>query len=60
MNGQMRKYKESLRNTPGPVNMTDRTSVIDIPAIVRYAREKNVSLAELSEDERAMFIVKKH
>ena len=52
------KYEESLQNTPGPISLGDNPYTMDIPGIVRYAREKNVSLAMLTDEEKEKFIIK--
>ena len=60
MNGQMMNYKryyESLNNTPEPQNVPKLQ--IDYKALVKYAKEKNVLPGDLSNEEKAMFIVRK-
>ncbi len=57
MNGLMQRYKESLRNTPGPVLLKDLPPLsIDYRGLVSYARSKGVQPGLLSEEEKASFI----
>ncbi len=57
MNGQMRKYKESLEKTPGPVMPSQLPKVkLDMRGLVRYAREKGVEPILLTEEEKSRFM----
>lgn len=57
MNGQMRKYNESLINTPGPIPYSQVPKMqIDMDGIIKYAKEKGMKVSELSEHEKSMFI----
>lgn len=60
MNGQMmnyKKYLESLKHTPEP--QEPLKIQIDYKGLVAYAKEKNILPGELSEQEKAQFIIKK-
>ena len=57
MNGQMKKYKESLEKTPGPVMPSQLPKVkLDMRGLVRYAREKGVEPICLTEEEKYRFM----
>lgn len=59
MNGQMNKYKESLKNTPKPVMPSEILNInIDLKELIAYAKAKNISPADLSEQEKQFFIKK--
>ncbi|MCD8018809.1 MAG: hypothetical protein LUF92_04275 [Clostridiales bacterium] len=57
MNGQMKRYKESLKNTSEPVLLSRVQKRVDLREIISYARKKGVPVAELSEQEKSKFIV---
>ena len=60
MNGLMQKYKESLKNTPGPVRLQDLPPmVIDYRGLLAYAKKKGVQPGMLSEKEKMSFVIKK-
>ena len=57
MNGQMKKYSESLSQTPGPVPPESIPKVkIDYEGLISYARDKGVTPAELSFEESARYM----
>lgn len=57
MNGQMKKYKESLGKTPGPIMPSQLPKVkLDMRGLVRYAREKGVEPICLTEEEKNRFM----
>lgn len=60
MNGQMlnyRRYKESLSHTPQPVLPGQLPDVkMDLAGLSRYAKQKGVSLYDLTEQEKRNFI----
>ena len=60
MNGQMqnsnRRYMESLRNMSAPVPFSQLPKVkMDLCGLSRYAREKGVTVRELTEEEKNRF-----
>lgn len=56
MNGQMERYRASLRETPGPISLGDCPKVkMDLRGLMSYAREKGVHTAELSDAEKLRF-----
>lgn len=60
MLGQMKRYKASLTNTPGPIAFEDIPNIkIDMKGLLTYAREKGVEPAYLSDEEKERFIVRK-
>lgn len=57
MNGQMNRYKESLKNTPKPVMPSQLSKMhINLKGLIRYAKEKNISPVALSDLEKNKFI----
>ncbi|MDE7284379.1 MAG: hypothetical protein K2N85_12490 [Lachnospiraceae bacterium] len=57
MNGQMKKYKESLANMPGPILLSQCPKVrMDLRGLMQYAKEKGVKVIELTEKEKSAFI----
>lgn len=59
MNTPTKKYKDSLKTTPGPVSLSDSRYTCDIPGIFRYAQEKGVNPSDLSEEEKSRFLTPK-
>ena len=57
MNGLMKRYRESLARTPGPVLAKDIPDVrIDLRGLSTYAKERGVQPAELSDEEKRCFL----
>ena len=57
MNGQMRRYKESLEKMPDPILLSQCPKVrLDLRGLMQYAKEKGVKVVELTEIEKAAFI----
>ena len=57
MNGQMRRYKESLAKMPEPILLSQFPKVkLDLRGLMQYAKEKGVKVIELTEKEKAAFI----
>ena len=58
MNGRMRKYRESLKNTRTVVVPKELHRVrIDYSALVKYAKQKGVEPSRLSDEEKNQFIL---
>ena len=57
MNGQMKRYKESLKNTPKPIlpSQLQRTK-LDLKGLLVYAKSKNMSPALLTDSEKAEYL----
>ena len=55
MNGQMKKYKESLKNTGKPIMLEDIKQRVNIKAIMNYAKKKGVNVSELTDKEKKFF-----
>lgn len=60
MNGQMqnsnRRYQKSLRNMSAPVPFSQLPKVkMDLCGLSRYAREKGVTVRDLTEEEKNRF-----
>lgn len=60
MNGQMKRYRESLSRTPGPIMPSQLPKVkLDMRGMVKYAKEKGVEPIKLSDKEKEKFMVTK-
>ena len=58
MSGLMQKYNNILSNTPGPILLKNLPNmVVDYRGLIKYAREKGVQPAMLSEEEKKKFII---
>lgn len=64
MNGLMRKfdyerYFEQIKTMPEPIMMSELPKVkLNLKGIREYAKNKGVSIASLSEEEKQLFITK--
>ncbi len=59
MNGQMKRYKEIIKDMPEPIRLKDRPSIdFDMRGIMDYADGKGKKVIDLSEDEKNMFLKK--
>ncbi len=56
MTGQMKRYKESLKETPEPILLSQIQTKMDLRGLMKYAKEKGKKVMELSEEERRSFI----
>ena len=56
MNGQMKKYKESLANTPEPILLSQMKKTMDLRGLMKYAKEKGLKVEQLTEKERMSFV----
>lgn len=57
MNGQMRRYKESLTKMSEPILISQCPKVkLDLRGLMQYAKEKGVKVIELTEKEKEAFI----
>ena len=56
MSGQMKKYKESLEDTPKPILLSQISKKIDLRGIMNYAKKKGIKVSQLSESEKLKFI----
>ena len=57
MNGQMRRYKESLAKVPEPILLSQSPKIkLDLRGLMQYAKKKGVKVIELTEKEKAMFV----
>ena len=56
MNGQMKRYKESLEDTPNPILLSQISKKIDLRGIMNYAKKKGIKVSQLSESEKLKFI----
>ena len=64
MNGLMRKfnyekYNEQLKSMPEPIMMSEIPKVkLDLKGIREFAKEKGISIASLTDEEKQLFIAK--
>ena len=56
MNGQMKKYKESLKSMRQPILLSQMTKTMDLRGLLKYAQDKGVKVSELTEKERMSFV----
>ena len=57
MNGLMNRYKNSLKNTPKPILPSKLPKTrLDLKGLMAYAKNQNVSPADLTEQEKKQFI----
>ncbi len=56
MNGQTKKYKESLKSMPQPILLSQMTKTMDLRGLLKYAQDKGVKVSELTEKERMSFV----
>lgn len=57
MNGQMRRYKESLAKMSEPILLSQSPKIkLDLRGLMQYAKKKGVKVIELTEKEKAMFV----
>ena len=56
MTGQMKRYRESLKETPEPILLSQIQTKMDLRVLMKYAKEKGKKVMELSEEERRSFI----
>ena len=56
MTGQMKRYRESLKETPEPILLSQIQTKMDLRGLMKYAKEKGKKGMELSEEERRSFI----
>ena len=57
MNGQMKKYKESLIRTPGPIMPSQIPKVkLDMRGMVKYAKERDIAPLDLTQEEKERFM----
>ena len=55
MTGQMKRYRESLKETPEPILLSQIQTKMDLRGLMKYAKEKGKKVMELSEEERRSF-----
>lgn len=58
MTGQMKKYRESLMDTPEPIFLSQIQQKMDLRGLMAYAKEKGKKVVELTEQEKLSFVRK--
>lgn len=56
MNGQMKRYKESLKEMSMPISLSQATKTMDLRGLMKYAKGKGVKVADLTETESVSFL----
>ena len=56
MTGQMKRYRESLKETPEPILLSQIQTKMDLRGLMKKKKEKGKKVMELSEEERRSFI----
>ncbi|MBQ2287900.1 MAG: hypothetical protein II251_04185 [Lachnospiraceae bacterium] len=57
MYGQMKKYKDSIKNTPGPIMPSQIPEMyLDLRGLMEYAKKTGRKVKDLLEEEKSMFI----
>jgi hypothetical protein len=59
MNGQMKRYRESLAKTSDPILLSQIDQSLNLRGIIRYARDKGVKVEQLTEAEKMRFVEKR-
>ena len=58
MYGQMKKYKDSIKNTPGPIMSSQIPEIhLDLKGLMEYAKKTGRKVTELLEEEKSMTII---
>lgn len=58
MNGVMKKYEESLKNTQfiDPTKLNPKHIKLDLSDLIKYAKNKGVHVCDLSDEEKSKFM----
>lgn len=56
MTGLMKNYKETLKDTPQPILLSQMENSIDLKALFSYAKANNMKVSELSETDKKKFV----
>ena len=57
MYGQMKRYKESLKNTPDPIMPSQLPQMnLDLRGLMNYAKSIGKKVVDLTDAEKRMFI----
>lgn len=57
MNGQMKKYRESLATMPDPILLSQCPQIkLDLRGLMKYAKSKGKKVVELTDEEKNSFI----
>ena len=57
MYGQMKRYRDSLKNTPEPIMPSQIPQMnLDLRGLMSYAKQMGKKVVELTEAEKKMFI----
>ena len=56
MTGLMKNYKETLKDTPQPILLSQMKNSIALKALFSYAKANNMKVSELSETDKKKFV----
>ena len=57
MYGQMKRYRESLKNTPEPIMPSQIPQMkLDLRGLMTYAKNAGKKVVDLTEAEKSMFV----
>lgn len=57
MNGQMKRYRDSLATMSEPILLSQCPKIsLDLRGLMKYAKEKGKKVVELTEEEKKVFI----
>ncbi len=59
MDKQFPGYEEILKNTPGPISLSDLPFGVRYKDLLDYAQQKGVPVKDLSEEEKMMFVFRR-
>lgn len=52
MNGQMKKYKDSLDGMSEPIMLSQMKNTMNLRGLMQYAKNKGVKVSQLTQSER--------
>lgn len=56
INDRIKKYKASLANMEEPIQLSQIKNKMDTRGVIKYAKDKGVSVADLTDEEKNRFV----
>ncbi|WP_182436819.1 hypothetical protein [Clostridium sp. OF09-36] len=56
MTGWMKRYHESLKDMPAPIEAREIRQKLDTRDLIAYAKKQGKKIIDLSEDEKMLFL----
>ena len=56
INDRIKKYKASLANMGEPIQLSQIKYKMDMRGVIKYAKDKGVSVADLTDEEKNRFV----